>query len=171
VACCSDSDPSTRKFACFAIGNAAFHNPSLYKILASAVRPLTSALSDVDDKTRANAAGALGNLARNGGDLAHLISKENVPRALLELILSHNSGFKSTSANISSARTALFSLGTMAVYSPSRAALTFTSESIHPNLDDLFHAVSEAGKSVDETVVKYLARLKAKLSAAAQECG
>jgi fused len=169
VGCCSDTDPSTRKFACFAIGNAAFHNPSLYKLLASAVRPLTLALTDADDKTRANAAGALGNLARNGGDLAHLISKENAPRALLDLILTHNTGFKSSSPNISSARTALFSLGTMAVYSPSRAALIQTSESVHPTLDDLFRAVADAGKSADETVLKYLTRLKTKLASTAQE--
>jgi hypothetical protein len=58
-----------RKFACFAIGNAAFHNPSLYGALCPAVAPLVELLSDDEEKTRANAAGALGNLVRNSGQL------------------------------------------------------------------------------------------------------
>jgi fused-like protein len=58
-----------RKFACFAIGNAAFHNPSLYDALRPAVAPLVELLSDDEEKTRANAAGALGNLVRNSGQL------------------------------------------------------------------------------------------------------
>ncbi|MBL1981130.1 hypothetical protein ELI71_32465, partial [Klebsiella pneumoniae] len=28
--CCKDDDPSTRKFACFAVGNAGFYNNRLY---------------------------------------------------------------------------------------------------------------------------------------------
>lgn len=61
--------PACRKFACFAIGNAAFHNASLYEALAPAVGPLVALLRDDEEKTRANAAGALGNLVRNSGHL------------------------------------------------------------------------------------------------------
>lgn len=65
INCCSDEDPSTRKFACFAVGNAAFHNNTLYSQLSSSVVLLLRCLDDADDKTRANAAGAIGNLVRN----------------------------------------------------------------------------------------------------------
>lgn len=41
----------------------------LYEALAPAVGPLVVLLSDEEDKTRANAAGALGNLVRNSGQL------------------------------------------------------------------------------------------------------
>jgi hypothetical protein len=58
-----------RKFACFAIGNAGFHNPSLYEALRPAVGPLVALLGDEEEKTRANAAGALGNLVRNSHQL------------------------------------------------------------------------------------------------------
>lgn len=64
-----------RKFACFAIGNAGFHNPTLYDALRPAVGPLVKLLSDDEEKTRANAAGALGNLVRNSGQLCSEIIK------------------------------------------------------------------------------------------------
>ena len=64
-----------RKFACFAIGNAGFHNPNLYDALRPAVGPLVVLLSDEEEKTRANAAGALGNLVRNSGQLCSEIVK------------------------------------------------------------------------------------------------
>jgi hypothetical protein len=64
-----------RKFACFAIGNAGFHNPTLYDALRPAVGPLVKLLSDDEEKTRANAAGALGNLVRNSGQLCPEIIK------------------------------------------------------------------------------------------------
>ncbi|KAK3262632.1 hypothetical protein CYMTET_28523 [Cymbomonas tetramitiformis] len=64
IARCEDPDRTTRKFACFAIGNAGFHNDSLYTLLRTSVAPLVRLLADAEEKTRANAAGALGNLVR-----------------------------------------------------------------------------------------------------------
>ena len=53
TACCSDEDPSTRKFACFAIGNAAFHSDHLYPSLANSIAPLALASeTEADEKTR-----------------------------------------------------------------------------------------------------------------------
>eukprot|EP00892_Ulva_mutabilis_P007689 jgi/Ulvmu1/5292/UM022_0086.1 len=66
---CRDPDSHTRKFACFAFGNAAFHNDSLYRKLAPGIPSLVASLYDQEIKTRVNAAGALGNLARNGDGL------------------------------------------------------------------------------------------------------
>jgi len=44
---------------------AGFHSAALYGALRGAVGPLVALLRDGEDKTRANAAGALGNLVRN----------------------------------------------------------------------------------------------------------
>jgi len=66
---CVDVDDKTRKFACFAVGNAAFHSSELYDELRASVPYLVQGLRDQDDKTRANAAGALGNLVRNSNEL------------------------------------------------------------------------------------------------------
>lgn len=54
-----------RKYACVALGNAGFHNNQLYPQLRSAMSVLVALLNDPDEKTRSNAAAALGNLARN----------------------------------------------------------------------------------------------------------
>ena len=66
---CTDSDPNTRKFACFAVGNAGFHNDLIYENLRPCVPLLVNLLSDTEEKTRANAAGALGNFVRNSNTL------------------------------------------------------------------------------------------------------
>jgi len=84
-----DGPPPPRKLGCFArgtpppppyccpypcfyctlkgggLGNAAFHSAALYPALAPAIPPLVACLAEALDKTRSNAAGALGNLVRN----------------------------------------------------------------------------------------------------------
>ena len=182
VDCCGDSDPATRKFACFAVGNAAFHDASLYALLSPAIPALKRALHDVDDKTRANASGALGNLGRNSGELAKAMAAQHVPHAILQIVLTGNGGdgtsspeaeadyatFGSQSPNISSKRTALFSLGTLAAYASCRDSLLSCK---HPSLHDLFDRVALMGKGgpgVDETLTKYLIRLKTKLKSRSQ---
>lgn len=47
------------------IGNASFHDDSLYDSLKPAIPILVNLLKDNEEKTRSNAAAALGNLARN----------------------------------------------------------------------------------------------------------
>ena len=52
------------------IGNAAYHNDLLYEELRSSIHQLTNLLlSPEEDKTKANAAGALSNLVRNSNKL------------------------------------------------------------------------------------------------------
>ncbi|MEW5307613.1 MAG: hypothetical protein WDW36_009992 [Sanguina aurantia] len=80
---CTDPDKSTRKFACFAIGNAGFHNASLYDALQPSISPLVGLLRDEEDKTRANAAGALGNLVRNSAALCGELVRAGALAALL----------------------------------------------------------------------------------------
>lgn len=69
IQCCFDNDSATRKFACFALGNAGFHNDKLYGELKPVVCRLIELLQDKEEKTRANAAGALGNFVRNSNAL------------------------------------------------------------------------------------------------------
>jgi fused-like protein len=69
IECCRDPDRNTRKFACFAVGNAGFHNDVLYEHLKPCVPLLVELLRDQEEKTRANAAGALGNFVRNSNAL------------------------------------------------------------------------------------------------------
>lgn len=66
---CRDADPATRKFACFALGNAAFHSDQLYARLEAGIEPLVGLLRDGNPKTRLNAVGALGNMVRSGEQL------------------------------------------------------------------------------------------------------
>ena len=53
--------------------SAGFHSAALYHALRGAVKPLTELLTDDEYKTRANAAGALGNLVRNSSMLCEPI--------------------------------------------------------------------------------------------------
>lgn len=50
------------------VGNAAFHSEHLLGMLAGAIPALVALLRDANDKTRANAAGALGNFGRHGSE-------------------------------------------------------------------------------------------------------
>lgn len=52
-----------------AIGNASFHDDTLYEHLKPAIPILVALLKDNEEKTRSNAAAALGNLARNSSVL------------------------------------------------------------------------------------------------------
>lgn len=85
---CADEDPATRKFASFAVGNAGFHSDALYALLAGSIGPLCSALRDADEKTRANAAGAIGNLIRNGSQLCPLMVSAHVVELMLRMLVS-----------------------------------------------------------------------------------
>ena len=85
IQCCYDTDKNTRKFACFAIGNAAFLNDRLYENLKPCIPILVGLLDDVEDNTRANSAGALGNFVRCSDVLCNDINNHNAPEALLKL--------------------------------------------------------------------------------------
>jgi fused-like protein len=83
--CCYDSDKSTRKFACFAIGNAAFMNDKLYENFRPIIPKMVELLQDPEDNTRANSAGALGNFVRCGDSLCVDILNNGAHEALLGL--------------------------------------------------------------------------------------
>jgi len=157
IKCCNDTDRNTRKFACFAIGNAAFHTDLLYEALRPAIPFLVHLLSnDLEEKTRANAAGgnfdtspfqlclliafsgALGNLVRNSNSLhADLLHFEAV-RCLISAI---------QTAPSSTQKTALFSLGNFCSYLEYKVQLE----------DGLSIVLAQLSLSDDAVVQKYLA--------------
>jgi fused-like protein len=147
---CADDDAATRKFACFAVGNAAFHSSELYAHLSPSIVPLGIAMDDSDEKTRANAAGAIGNLVRNGGELAATMAASGVPEKLLKSIL--------VETDLNPQRIFLFSLGTMAVYGPCRERILACAS---PSVTEAIKITRDTNK--DETVLKYVSRLKQKL--------
>lgn len=143
----------------FIVGNAAFHSKELYGALAPCLRPLTAALSDPDEKTRANSAGAIGNLVRNSGELSGLIAQLPVVERLLGILVADG--------DITTQRIALFSVGTMAVYPATREKLL---EAQSPSLTAIFTLVQEK-YSHDDVMMKYVTRLKQKLKQPVQSTG
>jgi hypothetical protein len=161
IQCCSDSDSSTMKFACFGLGNAAFHTSALYPFLGACIAPLVAALNNNDEKTRANAAGALGNLVRNGNQLCGPLVQSGAIQRLIFMVRND--------ADISPRRIALFSLGTLAAHSICRGEMGICK----PSASDLLRSLSAKAtateitgtrnEDLDESLAKYAERLKGKL--------
>ncbi|CAD8055051.1 unnamed protein product [Paramecium sonneborni] len=108
IKCCQDPDKHTRKFACFAVGNAGFHSDRLYEQLRPVVPMLVELLRDQEEKTRANAAGALGNFVRNSNALTKDLIKHGALHQLLELV--------KTDKGSQPTRISLFSIGNLCAY-------------------------------------------------------
>ncbi len=118
---------------------------------------LRDAMNDADEKTRANAAGAIGNLVRNGNELASIMVKERIIETLLSTILYDQ--------DIAPRRIALFSIGTMSIYAPCRECVL---KAKNPSVNDIVKLLRDNnGKdgtgAPDEILLKYLIRLKQKL--------
>eukprot|EP00756_Hemistasia_phaeocysticola_P032098 Hpha_TRINITY_DN16393_c2_g3::TRINITY_DN16393_c2_g3_i1::g.60102::m.60102/K06228/FU; fused len=146
---CADENVNVRKFACFAIGNAGFHSDSLYPFLRDAIPALISLLADVEEKTRANASGALGNLVRNNGTLSQDLIKAGAVQALLKTLRTDTGGAK---------KIALFSLGNFCAFEDCRAVL------ITSGFEDIIVQLEQDLTSAPDPVVhKYVTRIKAKL--------
>lgn len=162
IRCLTDHDPLVRKFAAFAVGNAAFHSDSLYPALRPAVRLLVDMIRrEGDDKTRANAAGALGNLVRNSPSLCPDMASTGAIAALADM-LDPPSGPSSSSFDDphdgapGAVKIALFSLGNLAsipVCKDELLALDVPSRS---------QAVAELW-ATDPVVQKYVVRILQKL--------
>ncbi|ETW10117.1 ULK/FUSED protein kinase [Aphanomyces invadans] len=146
--CVQDSDVLTRRYACFAIGNAAFHTDQLTRVLQPAIPHLVRHLHDHDVKTRSNAAAALGNLVRQSGTCCVDLVVHRAPYSLLEC------AFDET--DLGTRRIALFSLGNLCEYELCRQSMTST--------DALFaHSLEGLGDdSTDELVKKYIRRILSK---------
>eukprot|EP01064_Diplonema_japonicum_P010398 TRINITY_DN17650_c0_g1_i1.p1 TRINITY_DN17650_c0_g1~~TRINITY_DN17650_c0_g1_i1.p1 ORF type:complete len:1092 (+),score=233.50 TRINITY_DN17650_c0_g1_i1:37-3312(+) len=147
---CKDPNVSVRKFACFAVGNAGFHNDALYGELRASIPALILLLSDAEEKTRANASGALGNLLRNSGMLAQDLIKEGAMQALINTLKTDNG---------SARKIALFSLGNFCAFEECRQVLV--AESFEDVITDLESVLIDG--TPDPVVRKYINRIKGKL--------
>jgi len=152
IECCRDPDRNTRKFACFAVGNAGFHNDVLYEHLRPCVVLLVDLLKDQEEKTRANAAGALGNFVRNSNTLCKDLIKHGALKQLLDVVANDKGPSQSPR------RIALFSIGNLCVYKECRKALEDMGirQTIEPFTQQLPNS--------DQQVVKYAARIIQKLN-------
>jgi fused-like protein len=171
---CQDEDMATQKFACFALGNAGFHTDTLYKYLKAAVPVLTAHLASDDPKTRANAAGALGNFARNSNDLCSELTSAGAVEGLARIVSDHARRLKEgasegesqkkrsgsreaapTREESSPVKIALFSLGNLCTHSVCRERLWE-----HIDVADVMSIIRE--KSCDTAVQKYSGRIEHK---------
>lgn len=154
----SDPDSYVRRFACFAVGNAAFHNGELYDALRPAIPLLVQNLHDDEEKTRSNAGGALGNLVRNSDKLCRDLCAHDVPWELLELAVADPS--------TASRRIVLFSLGNFCVY---RQCYDFLLEAEPDFVGELERLYDEV--VADEISRRNIRRILAKIEALTAEDG
>lgn len=82
----ADGESEVRKFAAFALGNAALQHEKVCQHFAPGISSLVELLGDGCEKTRANAAAAIGNMARRGGASLHGgFVASGAPASLLEV--------------------------------------------------------------------------------------
>ncbi|PON97482.1 GPCR kinase [Trema orientale] len=159
---CSDPDKRTRKFACFAIGNAAYHNDTLYQELRRSIPQLGNLLlSEEEDKTKSNAAGALSNLVRNSNELCEDIVSKGAMQALLKLVVdcsavALNPG-KKDALNESPLKIALFSLAKMCAHPPCRQFLRSS---------EFFPVIGRLRQSPEKEIAKYASIVISKVAEA-----
>lgn len=156
---CTDEDPNTRKFACFAVGNAGFHNDTLYDSLRPCVPLLVDLLQDSEEKTRANAAGALGNFVRNSNTLCADLIEHGALKQLLEVVKNDDGPSQSPR------RIALFSIGNLCVYRECKEE--FERMNIRRIIEP-FKRPDSRSKD-DPQVIKYATRIIQKLDARTRE--
>ncbi len=127
------------------MGNAGFHNDRLYNDLRTAIPAIVSLLDDPEDKTRSNAAGALGNLARNSSSLCYDLIHEGAMQRMVAAL-----------ADPKTRKIALFSLGNFCVHKECKEALE--------EVEGFEEAMEHFAVDPDPTVRKYLTRIKRNLS-------
>ena len=153
---CGDRDRTTRKFATFAIGNAAFHSDALYGPLTAAVDPLMHLLDATEEaKTRSNACAALGNLVRNSGILCDLMVNSGALDAIINLMSTPSEVVGDPSADAEVVKIAVYALGNVCRHRACRERVA--SRNLKPILDDL-------ARRGDDTLKKYVLRVKNKLT-------
>lgn len=157
---CADPDRRTRKFACFAIGNAAYHNDMLYEELRRSIPQLANLLLMAEeDKTKANAAGALSNLVRNSDKLCEDIVSKGAIQALLKLIADCScvalNPRRNDSTSESPLKIALFSLGKMCAHPPCRQFLRSS---------PLFPVVGRLQQCPEPSIAKYASVIVSKVA-------
>ncbi|CEG42671.1 ulk fused protein kinase [Plasmopara halstedii] len=151
-----DPDNYVRRFACFAIGNAAFHSGELYNALRPTIPLLIQNLHNDEEKTRSNAGGALGNLVRNSDELCIDLCTHEAPCKLLKLAM--------TETSTASRRIVLFSLGNFCVYPECYNFLLETAPDFVEELEHLYDKVV-----ADEVSRRNIRRILAKIDSLENE--
>ncbi|TQD81833.1 hypothetical protein C1H46_032586 [Malus baccata] len=158
---CSDPDKRTRKFACFAIGNAAYHDKMLYEELRRSIPSLVNLLvSSEEDKTKANAAGALSNLVRHSDQLCEDIVSKGAMQSLLKLVadcsvVALNPPSRKDSVNESPLKIALIALANMCSHQPCRQFL---------GSSPLFTVIGRLRQSPESTIANHASLIFAKVA-------
>uniref|UniRef100_A0A1J3DIF4 non-specific serine/threonine protein kinase n=1 Tax=Noccaea caerulescens TaxID=107243 RepID=A0A1J3DIF4_NOCCA len=157
---CADPDKRTQKFACFAIGNAAYHSDKLYEELRRSITQLANVLTTAEeDKTKANAAGALSNLVRNSNKLCEDIASKGALQTLLRLVADCSAialnPSKKESASESPLKIALFSLAKMC--SNHQICRQFVKSS------ELFPVIARLKQSPEANIAHYASIIVAKV--------
>ncbi|CAA0833278.1 Serine/threonine-protein kinase TIO, partial [Striga hermonthica] len=156
---CADPDKRTRKFACFAVGNAAYHNDSLYDELRRVIPQLKVLLmSDEEDKTKANAAGALSNMVRNSDRLCDDIVSKGAIQALLKVVADCSTAAlnpRRDAMNESPLKIALFSLVKMCAHPQCRHFIRSS---------ELFPLIARLRQSPEPTIANYATVITTKAS-------
>jgi len=115
---CSDVHSDVRRIAAFAVGNAAYHDATLYQALKPSIPYLTAIISQPahnDDKAIANAAGAIGNLVRHSSELVSAMYEAGTIDALVNLIITTVGTSQAlTEDRLNTTRITLFTVGTLA---------------------------------------------------------
>ncbi|XP_062119818.1 serine/threonine-protein kinase TIO-like [Humulus lupulus] len=160
---CSDPDKRTRKFASFAIGNAAYHNDTLYEELRRSIPFLANLLLSIEeDKTKANAAGALCNLVRHSNKLCEDIISKGAMQAVMKLVAEYSASAVALrpvpgpgAVNESPQKVALIALSKMCAHSPCRQFLRSS---------ELLPVIGKLRQSPEQEIAKYASDITAKFS-------
>ncbi|GAB2264965.1 hypothetical protein Dimus_000036 [Dionaea muscipula] len=159
---CGDTDKRTRKFACFAIGNAAYYSDVLYDELRRSIPQLVNLLLlPEEDKTKANAAGALSNLVRNSNKLCEDIVAKGALQALLKVVSECSmialNPQRKEAMNESPLKIVLFALGKMCIHLPCRQFLRSS---------ELLPVIARLKQSKEPTIANYASIICDKVNAA-----
>ncbi|KAL5978436.1 hypothetical protein ACLOJK_029553, partial [Asimina triloba] len=143
------------------VGNAAYHNDMLYDELRRAIPQLTNLLlMGEEDKTKANAAGALSNLVRNSNRLCEDIISKGAIQALLKLVaecsvVALSPSRRDAAVNESPLKIALFSLGKMCAHLPCRHFIRSS---------EFFPTLTRLRQSPDAIIANYASLIADKVS-------
>ncbi|CAN1841824.1 Serine/threonine-protein kinase TIO [Linum perenne] len=143
------------------IGNAAYYNDKLYDELRRSIPQLAYLLlSNEEDKTKANAAGALSNLVRNSNRLCDDIVSKGAMQALLKLVADCSTialkvPNRRDGLNESPLKIALFSLAKMCAHTPCREFLRSS---------ELFPVIGQLRQSPESTIANYATLIISKVT-------
>ena len=135
-------------------GNATFHDDTLYSDLAEAISASIRLIhTELDDRTRANAAGVLGNLVKNSSLLCEKMHQAGAVSVLMNLVREYMQR-EDDAQELTAAGTALFTLGNFCSY-------PFLKSQILDS--DVQTLLQKAGTSSNASVLQHGQRLCRKL--------